>query len=160
MTVASRRRRVEDTESVVLLATMWVGMQVGCVAAVLVVAACGSGTTSPSAPPPPAPALPDAVDETSIEPGSSAAGARPTTPGHGGASTTADGDVPTAGEVPATEEASPPSKSIGPPPMPHELLTVSGIAFLLDDPSSDLKQELTEECERRATEQDPAEIAR
>ena len=126
-----------------------------------------SGTVPPAATP--QEPVPPAAPEVPAAPASSTAPS-PAAGGDEAASEQEAGVAPTNDEGPATEEpetaaeeetsepeqpAAPPP----PPPLPSEVLVANGLAFLLDDPSSELKERLAEKCRQRLNDDDPAKLA-
>lgn len=128
-------------------------------ALVLAAAACGVSTPPAAAP------TEDSPERMSPTPSPAAA----VTEGVGGAAGGGLGDGGSAPTEPAADDGSgdptgpdavaAPDDPPAPPPMPRDVLVSDGVAFLLDDPGSGLKDALTERCRQQATQDDPAKLA-
>jgi hypothetical protein len=131
-------------------------LPVAATTAVLAAIACGRATQPAAAPAEPAP--PPAKAPIAAEP--AAGGAAAVEPSAAGAASDEEEGLGRVGldEVEA-DDPEEPEAAATPPPMPSELLVANGVAFLLDDPGSDLKERLTKKCEQRITEDHPEKIA-
>lgn len=128
--------------------------------------ACAAGptagnapTTAPATVPAPAATAPAGADPRSDStPADTEIPPAPATPAPGATSeapaeTLSDAPQPAASAPPTATEPPPP------PPLPSEVLTAPRVAFLLDEPGSELKEHLTARCAAKIPEADLAERA-
>jgi hypothetical protein len=129
----------------------------------LLTVACGSGTRPPSAPD--AVAAPEPTEPRARPEGASVPSSIGPTEDEGAAAdegpdVAAESDEsPAADTDPEGQDLSPPPAPPTPPPLPSEALVADGVAYLLDDPGSELRDKLAEQCEAKVTDDDPARLA-